>query len=218
MIDIALLREQPDLIRASQRARGERVELVDEAISADSRRRAAVAAFDSLRNEQKTLGKDIGPLQGAVKKGDTSKQAELDELMAKATKLSADVTAAEEALRVADTALEAVLKEFSNVVHPAVPVGGEDDFVVLEHVGTPRDFAAEGLAVRDHIEIGTALQAIDIEERLRHLAHFLAAEIAGKNYNRPIEMYLFSAVIYFAICIALSTLVKRLQKKIAVVR
>ena len=163
MIDIALLREQPDLIRASQRARGERVELVDEAISADSRRRAAVAAFDSLRNEQKTLGKDIGPLQGAVKKGDTSKQAELDELMAKATKLSADVTAAEEALRVADTALEAVLKEFSNVVHPAVPVGGEDDFVVLEHVGTPRDFAAEGIRVRDHIEIGEYLKAIDIE-------------------------------------------------------
>ena len=45
-----------------------------------------------------------------------------------------------------------------------------------------------------------------------------AAEIAGKNYNRPIEMYLFAAVIYFAICITLSTVVKHLQKKIAVVR
>jgi glutamate/aspartate transport system permease protein len=45
-----------------------------------------------------------------------------------------------------------------------------------------------------------------------------AAEIAGKNYNRPIEMYLFAAVIYFVLCITLSTLVKRLQKKIAVVR
>lgn len=163
MIDIALLREQPDIVRASQRARGERVELVDEAISADSARRAAVAAFDGLRNEQKVLGKEIGPLQGAVKKGDTSKQAELDALMAKATTLSADVAAAEEALRNADAALDAVLKEFSNVVHPAVPVGGEDDFVVLEHVGTPRDFTAEGMQVRDHIEIGEALKAIDIE-------------------------------------------------------
>lgn len=45
-----------------------------------------------------------------------------------------------------------------------------------------------------------------------------AAEIAGKNYNRPIEMYLFAAVIYFVLCIMLSTLVKQLQKKIAVVR
>ena len=163
MIDIALLREQPDIVRASQRARGERVELVDEAISADSARRAAVAAFDALRNEQKTLGKDIGPLQGAVKKGDTSKQAELDALMAKASQLSEQVTAAENTLREADAALEAVIKEFSNIVHPAVPIGGEDDFVVLEHVGTPRDFAAEGMTVRDHIEIGEQLKAIDIE-------------------------------------------------------
>lgn len=163
MIDIALLREQPDVVRASQRARGERVELVDEAISADSTRRAAVAAFDKVRNEQKTLGKEIGPLQGAVKKGDTSKQAELDALMAKAAGLSEQVAAAEEAQRLADAALEAVLKEFSNIVHPDAPVGGENDFVVLEHVGKPRDFAAEGMKVRDHIEIGEILQAIDIE-------------------------------------------------------
>ena len=163
MIDIALLREQPDVVRASQRARGEREALVDEAISADSARRAAVAAFDKLRNEQKTLGKDIGPLQGAVKKGDTSKQAELDALMAKASALSEQVATAEDALRQADAALEAVLKEFSNIVHPDAPIGGEEDFVVLEHVGTPRDFKAEGMTVRDHIEIGEALQAIDIE-------------------------------------------------------
>ena len=163
MIDIALLREQPDVVRASQRARGEREALVDEAISADSARRAAVAAFDKLRNEQKTIGKDIGPLQGAVKKGDTSKQAELDALMSKASALSEQVAAAEEALRQADAALDAVLKEFSNIVHPDAPIGGEEDFVVLEHVGTPRDFKAEGITVRDHIEIGEALQAIDIE-------------------------------------------------------
>ena len=45
-----------------------------------------------------------------------------------------------------------------------------------------------------------------------------AADIAGKNYNRPVEMYLFSAVIYFALCYTLSSIVKRLQKKLAVVR
>lgn len=163
MIDIALLREQPDVVRASQRARGEREDLVDRAIAADSVRRSAVATFDKLRNEQKTIGKDIGPLQGAVKKGDTSKQAELDALMTKATALSEQVAVAEEALRQADLALEVALKEFSNIVHPDAPIGGEDDFVVLEHVGTPRDFQAEGMTVRDHIEIGEALQAIDIE-------------------------------------------------------
>ena len=45
-----------------------------------------------------------------------------------------------------------------------------------------------------------------------------AAEIAGKNYNRPVEMYLFAALIYFALCFSLSLLVKRLQKKIAIIR
>ena len=163
MIDIALLREQPDVVRASQRARGDRVELVDEAIAVDASRRAAVATFDALRNEQKVLGKQIGPLQGAVKRGDTSKQAELDALMARAADLSESVAEAERHMRDADEALDAVLREFANIVHPDVPVGGEDDFVVIEHIGTPRDFAAEGITVRDHIEIGTALQAIDIE-------------------------------------------------------
>ena len=163
MIDIALLREQPELVRASQEARGERVELVDEALASDTSRRAAVSAYDSLRNEQKTLGKQIGPLQGAVKKGDTSKQAELDALMSHATGLAGQVEAAEQAMREADAALDAVLKELSNVVHPDAPSGGEENFIVLEHVGTPRDFAAEGIVVKDHIDIGTALQAIDIE-------------------------------------------------------
>lgn len=45
-----------------------------------------------------------------------------------------------------------------------------------------------------------------------------AAEITGRNYNRPVEMYLFVAVIYFAICFSLSLLVRRLNRKIAIVR
>jgi seryl-tRNA synthetase len=163
VIDIALLREQPELVRASQEARGESVELVDAALASDTSRRAAVSAYDTLRNEQKTLGKLIGPLQGAVKRGDTSKQAELDALMSHATVLAGQVEAAEQAMREADAALDSVLKEFSNVVHPDAPSGGEENFIVLEHVGTPRDFAAEGIVVKDHIDIGTALQAIDIE-------------------------------------------------------
>ena len=45
-----------------------------------------------------------------------------------------------------------------------------------------------------------------------------ASEIAGKNYNRPIEMYIFVALIYFIICFSLSQLVKRLQQRIAIIR
>ena len=45
-----------------------------------------------------------------------------------------------------------------------------------------------------------------------------AAEVTGKNYNRPVEMYVFVAMIYFAICFALSRLVRRLQARVAIVR
>ena len=43
-------------------------------------------------------------------------------------------------------------------------------------------------------------------------------EVAGKNFNRPVETYLMAAVVYFAICFSLSMLVRRLQKKIAIIR
>ena len=50
---------------------------------------------------------------------------------------------------------------------PESPAGGEDDYVVLEHVGEPRDFAAEGFEPRDHIELGRMLGAIDIDRGVK---------------------------------------------------
>ncbi len=70
MIDPTILRTDPDRIRESQRRRGEDVEIVDRLITADSAQRAAQQRFDDLRNKQKALGKQIGPLQGALKKAD----------------------------------------------------------------------------------------------------------------------------------------------------
>ena len=70
MIDPRLLRESPDELRESQRRRGEDVVLVDRLAALDVERRAKQSAYDDLRAEQKQLSKRIGPLQGAVKKGD----------------------------------------------------------------------------------------------------------------------------------------------------
>ena len=53
MIDLKTLREDPEAVRASQRARGEDAALVDELLAADESRRSAVARADSLRAEQK---------------------------------------------------------------------------------------------------------------------------------------------------------------------
>ncbi len=140
-------------MRASQRARGEDVALVDSLLSADERRRSSGVRFDELRAEQKGLGKLIGKATGEEK----------TELLRRAEQLKTDVKAADAERDAADTETQELLLRLGNLVHPDVPVGGEEDFVTLETHGTARDFAAEGFAPRDHLELGQILGAIDVE-------------------------------------------------------
>ncbi|MGI9136769.1 MAG: serine--tRNA ligase [Candidatus Nanopelagicales bacterium] len=166
MIDPQILRTDPDRIRESQRRRGEDITIVDRLIEADSAKRTAQAQFDELRNQQKLIGKEIGPLQGALKKAsdDSAKaaaQAELDALMTKASDLAERTKAAEAAANDQAEVTDALWLQLANLVNLDSPVGGEEDFVTLEHVGTPRDFTADGFEPRDHLEIGEMLGAID---------------------------------------------------------
>ena len=167
MIDPNILRSDPDRIRESQRRRGEDVDVVDRLIEADQQARDARQLFDELRNEQRVLGKQIGPLQGQLKKADDDAkhalQSQVDELMSAAQDLADRVKSAEATADEAAERANALWLEISNLVNLDSPVGGEEDFVVLEHVGTPRDFAAEGFEPKDHLEIGEALKAIDVE-------------------------------------------------------
>ncbi|MFE3068956.1 serine--tRNA ligase [Streptomyces sp. NPDC059247] len=153
MIDLRLLREDPDRVRASQRARGEDVGLVDALLSADERRRSSGVRFDELRSEQKALGK-------LIPKASPEERAEL---LQRAEQLKADVKAAGAEQDEADETAKSLLLKLGNIVHTDVPVGGEEDFVVLETHGTVRDFAAEGFEPKDHLELGEALGAIDME-------------------------------------------------------
>lgn len=153
VIDLRLLREDPDRARASQRARGEDVALVDSLLSADERRRSSGVRFDELRAEQRSLGKLI-PKASADEKA---------ELLKKASQLAADVKVADAERDAADTETQELLQRLGNLVHPDVPVGGEEDFVTLETHGTIRDFGAEGFEPKDHLELGQILGAIDVE-------------------------------------------------------
>ncbi|WP_086560431.1 serine--tRNA ligase [Streptomyces africanus] len=153
MIDLRLLREDPDRVRASQRARGEDVALVDSLLSADERRRSSGVRFDELRAEQKALGKLIPKASGDEKA----------ELLKKAGQLAADVKAADAERDAAASETQELLQKLGNLVHPDVPVGGEEDFVTRETHGTIRDFTAEGFEPRDHLELGQILGAIDVE-------------------------------------------------------
>ncbi|MFM9369014.1 serine--tRNA ligase [Streptomyces sp. Da 82-17] len=153
MIDLRLLREDPDRVRASQRARGEDVTLVDSLLSADERRRSSGVRFDELRAEQKQLGK-------LIPKATPEERAEL---LKRAEQLKSDVKAADAEQDEAKAETDRLLLQLGNLVHPDVPVGGEEDFVELETHGTIRDFGAEGFEPKDHLELGTILGAIDVE-------------------------------------------------------
>ncbi len=153
MIDVRELREDPERAREAQRRRGAPVELVDDILSADESRRTSIAAFERLRAEQKGLGKQIAKASGQEK----------TTLLARTKELSAQVKSAEAAQTEADRQFQALLAQLPNLASPEAPAGGEDDFAVLEHVGVPRDFDAEGFEPRDHVELGRMLGAIDIE-------------------------------------------------------
>jgi len=148
VIDLKLLRDDPELVRRSQRVRGEDPALVDALLDADAARRAAVLAADNLRAEQKALGKKVG----------RASAEERPALLQGSQELSAQVKAAEAEQAEADAALDTAHRAISNVVEGA-PAGGEDDYLVLEHIGSPVELDHP----RDHLELGESLGMIDME-------------------------------------------------------
>ncbi len=149
MIDTQLLRDNPDAIKASQAARGDSVELVDEALAAEVARREAISTFESLRASQNAFGKQVAAAPKEQKK----------ELVAQAQSLAADVKAASQAAADADAEFQRLAGSIANVVLDGVPAGGEDDFVLLKTVGDIPTFESEA---RDHLELGEMLGAIDM--------------------------------------------------------
>ncbi|RZS91313.1 seryl-tRNA synthetase [Motilibacter rhizosphaerae] len=150
MIDLRLLREDPDRVRASQRARGEDEGLVDTLLAADATRREALQRFETLRARQKALGSQVAKAKGDEKAA----------LLAETKQLSQDVRAAEAESNAAGEAADRALLALSNIVDPASPVGGEEDFTVLEEIGEIPTFDFEP---RDHVELGRMLGAIDLD-------------------------------------------------------
>ncbi|ANF31981.1 serine--tRNA ligase [Leifsonia xyli] len=161
MIDPVLLRENPDVVRRSQEARGDSVQLVDEAIQADIERRAAITAFEELRAEQNAFGKTVAKAPKEQKK----------ELVAQAQQLAGRVKEAQQAANEADARFEQLIRSIGNPIIDGVPAGGEDDFVVLKTVGDIPQFEFEA---RDHLELGELLGAIDMAR---------GAKVAGARFS-----------------------------------
>lgn len=163
MIDIKLVRDNPDEVRRSQIARGDDPGVVEAILAADERRRSSLSGFEAARSEQKSFGKLV-----AAAKGD-----EKTALLAQVKELSERVKALDAAAAAADIELQTLLSSVSNVILADTPSGGEEDYVLRETVGTPRDFAAEGFEPRDHLTLGESLGAIDMER---------GAKVAGARF------------------------------------
>ncbi len=153
MIDIKFIRENPDVVRKSQVGRGEKPELVDHVLAADELRRTAIVEFEALRAEQNLFSKSVGAAKGEEKSA----------LLEKGKELSLKVKAADTRKSEAELKANQAALLLSNLLDPNAPIGGEADFVVLEHVGTPRDFAKDKFEPKDHVELGKLLGAIDTE-------------------------------------------------------
>ena len=153
MIDIKLLREHPGVVEASQRARGEDEGIVDAILVADELRRSSIAEFEALRAEQKSFGKQVAAAQGE-QKAVLVAAAKATSDRVKVLQAAADDAAAELAI---------LIRRVPNVVIEGIPSGGENDFRVLETVGTARDFGAEGFEPKDHVELAEGLDALDME-------------------------------------------------------
>lgn len=160
MIDVNLLRENPESVKSSQRARGRDESIVDQVVEADSARRKALAEFETLRAQQNAHSKLVAQ---AAKEDKAA-------LVASAQELASQVKVANESANQAAEILEKLIWQIENVVLEGVPAGGEKDFVVLKEVGEKPTFSFEP---KDHVALGESLDIIDIER---------GAKISGSRF------------------------------------
>jgi len=149
VIDPLILRENPDALRRSQEARGASVELVDQAIAADTRRRSTIGDYEKLRAEQNAFGRHVAMAPKDEKKA----------LVQQAQKFASRVKEAQQVATDAEAEFVKLAGAIANPIIDGVPSGGEENFTLLREVGEKATFDFEP---RDHVELGELLGAIDI--------------------------------------------------------
>ncbi|MEU3332811.1 serine--tRNA ligase [Glutamicibacter creatinolyticus] len=200
MIDLKMLTDNPDLYRASQRARGADETLVDQLLDADVARRETIAAFETLRSEQNVFSKKVGKAKGEERAA----------LLAEVKDLAVKVKQAQATADAAAAKASALQRSIPNLIVEGIPSGGEDDFTVLKTVGTARDFAAEGFEPLDHLQIAEKLDAIDMERgaKVSGSRFYFLKGIGARLEMAMMNMALDQAVSYGFIPMVTPTLVR----------
>lgn len=161
MLDLKLIRQQPDLVRDGLHARGGDPAQVDRILEVDRRRRDLLQSLESLRGEQKKASAEIARLGGA----------EQQQRIAAARDLSDRLGGAESALRGIEEELDPLLRALPNLPHESVPVGRDPSAnVVVRTWGRPPDL---WFTPRDHVDLGSGLGIVDLER---------GAKVAGSRF------------------------------------
>jgi seryl-tRNA synthetase len=196
VINPDFIRDNPKIVKDSHIARGEIPDLVDDFLKSDQHWRNLTIEVDNFRAEQKTLSKTIGALKVQEKNNPSAEvKKQLEELTVTGTNLSKKIDELIQQQEEARNSAQKAMNALSNIVQKEAPVGDEKDYKVLEIIGKPRDFNQEGLTVKDHVEIGTDLNLIDIER---------GAKVSGSRFYYLVNdgALLELALVNFAIDIA----------------
>jgi len=162
VLDLKLIRDDPDMVRAALARRGgDAATAVDRLLGLDTTRRALVTEVDGLRAEQRRRGKEVA----------SAAPEQRADLLASLKDLAARLDQAESRLREADAELNDLLARVPNLPDSSVPVGGEDDAEELRRVGIVPTF---DFPARDHLELGELLGAIDTVR---------AAKVSGARFG-----------------------------------
>ncbi|WP_299199284.1 serine--tRNA ligase [Thermocrinis sp.] len=165
MLDIELLRKNPEFVKERLRLRKEDYpRLVDEALKLDEERRSILKDLEALRAERNALSKEIGKRK--------SKGEQTTELEGKVKEIKEKIEGLEDKLSKVEEQLKSVMLSIPNIPHQSVPVGkDETENMEVRRWGVPRDFDFEPKA---HYEIGEALGILDFER---------GASLAGSRFT-----------------------------------
>jgi seryl-tRNA synthetase len=151
MLDIKLVRSNPDVVRAALERRGS-TQSLDEFLAVESERRRLTTEVETMRAERKTTSDEIAKVKKTG--GDAG------EAIAAMRSLGDTIKEREQELESVEARMRDMLLDIPNLVLDDVPSGGEDDAVELRRIGEPRAFDFEP---KDHLDLGVALDLIDME-------------------------------------------------------
>ena len=176
MLDINLIRENPDIVRDALRKRQADPEPVDKIINLDEERRTLIQQVESLKAERNTVSKEIGKM-----KEQAARQEKIDQMRV----VGEQIDALDQKLREVEANLDALMSELPNIPEPGVPLGAdESDNVIIKTVGQLPEY---DFTPQPHWDLGPALGIINFEQGVKVTgSRFYVLSGAGARLQRAL--------------------------------